>query len=84
MGGEPPGGGPVQPGDLVFFYTDGVIEAMNTRGDEYGENRLLATVATSSNGTPGEMMQRIMTDLDVFVGNTPQHDDVTCLLLKVV
>jgi phosphoserine phosphatase RsbU/P len=72
------------PGDWLVIFTDGVIEAMNTRGDEYGENRLLAAVATSSNGTPAEMMQRIMTDLDVFVGNTPQHDDVTCLLLKVV
>jgi hypothetical protein len=72
------------PGDWLVIFTDGVIEAMNTRGDEYGENRLLAAVATSSNGTPNEMMQRIMTDLDVFVGNTPQHDDVTCLLLKVV
>ena len=72
------------PGDWLVIFTDGVIEAMNTRGDEYGENRLLAAVATSSTGTPGEMMQRIMTDLDVFVGNTPQHDDVTCLLLKVV
>jgi serine phosphatase RsbU (regulator of sigma subunit) len=29
------------------------------------------------------MMQRIFTGLDVFVGNTPQHDDVTCLLVKV-
>ena len=72
------------PGDWLVIFTDGVIEAMNTRGDEYGENRLLAAVATSSNGTPSEMMQRIMTDLDEFVGNTPQHDDVTCLLLKVV
>ena len=67
-----------------MIFTDGVVEAMNTRGDEYGEPRLLAVVATSSAGTPGQMMQRIMTDLDLFVGNTPQHDDVTCLLLKIV
>jgi len=66
------------------IFTDGVVEAMNTRGDEYGEPRLLGAIATSSNETPGEMMQRIMTDLDIFVGNTPQHDDVTCMLLKVV
>lgn len=72
------------PGDWLVIFTDGVVEAMNTRGDEYGEPRLLAAIATSSNGTPGEMMQRIMTDLDIFVGNTPQHDDVTCMLLKVV
>jgi sigma-B regulation protein RsbU (phosphoserine phosphatase) len=72
------------PGDWLVIFTDGVVEAMNTRGDEYGEPRLLSVVATSSGGSPGQMMQRIMTDLDLFVGNTPQHDDVTCLLLKVV
>ena len=74
----------LSPGDWLVIFTDGVVEAMNTRGDEYGEPRLLAAIATSSGGTPGQMMQRIMTDLDLFVGNTPQHDDVTCLLLKVV
>jgi len=74
----------LSPGDWLVIFTDGVVEAMNTRGDEYGEPRLLAAIATSSNGTPSDMMQRIMSDLDVFVGNTPQHDDVTCLLLKVV
>ena len=72
------------PGDWLVIFTDGVVEAMNTHGDEYGEPRLLAAIATSSGGSPGQMMQRIMTDLDLFVGNTPQHDDVTCLLVKVV
>ena len=72
------------PGDWLAIFTDGVVEALNPRGDEYGEPRLLATIATGSSATPAEMMRRIMTDLDVFVGNTPQHDDMTCLLLKVV
>jgi sigma-B regulation protein RsbU (phosphoserine phosphatase) len=72
------------PGDWLVIFTDGVVEAMNTRSDEYGETRLLSSIAASSSGTPGEMMRRIMTDLDFFVGNTPQHDDVTCLLVKVV
>lgn len=72
------------PGDWLVIFTDGVVEAFNPRGDEYGEPRLLATIATGSSATPAEMMRRIMTDLDVFVGNTPQHDDMTCLLLKVV
>lgn len=71
-------------GDWLVIFTDGVVEAMNTRGQEYGEPRLLSTIAGGANGTPGEMMRRLMTDLDGFVGNTPQHDDVTCLLLKVV
>jgi len=70
-------------GDWLVIFTDGVVEAVNTLDEEYGEQRLLAIVASGANATPTEMMQRILTGLDVFVGNTPQHDDVTCLLLKV-
>ncbi len=71
------------PGDWLVIFTDGVVEAVNTRGEEYGEPRLLSIVASAASVSPAEMMQRILTGLDVFVGNTPQHDDVTCLLMKV-
>jgi phosphoserine phosphatase RsbU/P len=60
-----------------------VVEAVNTANEEYGEQRLLAVVAGATGSTPADMIQRILTGLDVFVGNTPQHDDVTCLLVKV-
>jgi phosphoserine phosphatase RsbU/P len=72
------------PGDWLVIFTDGVVEAMNTRGEEYGEPRLLAAITGGTHATPAEMMQRILADLDGFVGNTPQHDDVTCLLVKAV
>ena len=71
------------PGDWLVIFTDGVVEAVNTADEEYGEQRLLAVVAGTAETTPADMMQRILTGLDVFVGNTPQHDDVTCLLVKV-
>jgi sigma-B regulation protein RsbU (phosphoserine phosphatase) len=71
------------PGDWLIIFTDGVVEAVNTGNEEYGEQRLLAVVAGAAESTPADMMQRILTSLDVFVGNTPQHDDVTCLLVKV-
>ena len=71
------------PGDWLVIFTDGVVEAVNTTDEEYGEQRLLAVVAGATEATPADMMQRILTSLDVFVGNTPQHDDVTCLLVKV-
>jgi serine phosphatase RsbU (regulator of sigma subunit) len=71
------------PGDWLIIFTDGVVEAVNTADEEYGEQRLLAVVAGAAQAAPAEMMQRILTGLDVFVGNTPQHDDVTCLLMKV-
>ena len=71
------------PGDWLVIFTDGVVEAVNTSNEEYGEQRLLAVVASAAEATPADMMRRILAGLDVFVGNTPQHDDVTCLLVKV-
>jgi hypothetical protein len=72
------------PGDWLVVFTDGVIEAVNTVDEEYGEARLLQTIASGSQDSPAQQMQRIMTSIDFFVGNTPQHDDMTCLLVKVV
>jgi len=73
----------LQSGDWLVIFTDGVIEAMNERGDEYGEDRLLQVLAAGAAATPDELLRRMMGDLDLFVGATPQHDDITCLLLKV-
>jgi len=70
------------PGDWLVIFTDGVVEAENARQDEYGETRLLSVIAAGAASTPAEMLNRLMAELDLFVGNTPQHDDVTCLLVK--
>lgn len=70
------------PGDWLIIFTDGLVEAENSRQEEYGEARLLNAIETNRAVDPGEMLKRLMAELDLFVGNTPQHDDVTCLLLK--
>ncbi len=70
------------PGDWLVIFTDGVVEAENARQDEFGEARLLAAIAAGHAGEPAEMLKRLMADLDLFVGATPQHDDVTCMMLK--
>ena len=70
------------PGDWLIIFTDGLVEAENAHQAEYGETRLLATIAAGAASTPAEMLNRLMAELDLFVGNTPQHDDVTCLLVK--
>jgi sigma-B regulation protein RsbU (phosphoserine phosphatase) len=72
----------LQPGDWLVIFTDGVVEALNGRDEEYGEQRLLNVLQGGTAATPEELLRRIMSDLDVFVGPTPQHDDVTCMLLK--
>jgi serine phosphatase RsbU (regulator of sigma subunit) len=70
------------PGDWLIIFTDGLVEAENANQDEYGEARLLSSIEAGKAGEPAEMLKRLMAELDLFVGNTPQHDDVTCLLLK--
>lgn len=70
------------PGDWLVIFTDGLIEAENARQQDYGETRLLAALDAGKSVEPAEMLKRIMAEVDLFVGNTPQHDDVTCLLLK--
>ncbi len=70
------------PGDWLIIFTDGLVEAENAGQDEYGEARLLTAIEAGRSDKPAEMLKRLMAEVDLFVGNTPQHDDVTCMLLK--
>lgn len=72
----------LNPGDWLVIFTDGLIEAENSAAQEYGEDRLMAMVNYGVALTPVQMMQQIMADVDRFVGTTPQHDDITCMLIK--
>jgi phosphoserine phosphatase RsbU/P len=69
-------------GDWLVIFTDGVVEAVNQEDEEYGEPALLRLVDRESASSPAELLRSLMADLDRHVGNTPQHDDITCLLLK--
>ena len=74
----------LQAGDWLIIFTDGLVEAENSARDEYGETRLLALLKGDSTITADDLLHRIMIDLDSFVGAASQHDDVTCVLVKVV
>jgi phosphoserine phosphatase RsbU/P len=70
------------PGDWLIIFTDGLVEAENARQEEYGEARLLAALERCKSVEPPDLLKHLMAEVDLFVGNTPQHDDVTCMLLK--
>ena len=70
------------PGDWLIIFTDGLPEAENSRQEEYGETRLLSAIAAGAATAPSDMLKRLMAEVDLFAGSTPQHDDVTCLLVK--
>ncbi|MGD0842457.1 MAG: PP2C family protein-serine/threonine phosphatase [Candidatus Acidiferrales bacterium] len=71
-------------GDWLVIFTDGVVEAVNDKGAEYGEARLISVLNAGAEFSPVQMLANILADLAAFVGNTPQHDDITCLLIKAV
>ena len=72
----------LQSGDWLVIFTDGVIEAENNRAEEYEESRLLAMLHANTMVAPQMLLNSIMLDLDRFVGDAPQHDDVTLMLLR--
>jgi len=74
----------LQQGDWMIIFTDGLIEAENAAREEYGESRLLCILNEENVVAPADRLRSIMADLDAFVGTAPQHDDVTCVLVKVI
>jgi sigma-B regulation protein RsbU (phosphoserine phosphatase) len=78
------GSAALEAGDWLLVFTDGVVEAINQPGLEYGEERLIWILNGSPEIPPVKMLSRIMVDLDSFVGTTPQQDDITCLVIKAV
>jgi serine phosphatase RsbU (regulator of sigma subunit) len=73
----------LQKGDWLVIFTDGLVEAVNERDEDYDEPRMLNVLQAGAGGTPEELLRRMMADVDAFVGTTPQHDDITCLVVKV-
>jgi serine phosphatase RsbU (regulator of sigma subunit) len=70
------------PGDWLMVFTDGLVEAVNARDEEFDEPRVLTALAMESSNTPQQLLDRLIASVDLFVGSTPQHDDITCLLVK--
>ena len=70
------------PGDWLIIFTDGLVEAENQVGEPYGEDRLLRVLHSGVSSTPDLLLQRMIAEVNAFVGATPQHDDITCMVIK--
>ncbi|MEJ7616233.1 MAG: PP2C family protein-serine/threonine phosphatase [Pyrinomonadaceae bacterium] len=73
----------LEPGDVLFFYSDGIPEAMNARGEEYGMERMLAAIERCDELHAAEALDVMLDDVAEFVGETPPHDDITLVVLRV-
>ena len=67
------------PGDMLFVYTDGVTEATNINNELFGEKRLLETLNRNLEADPETLLPAVRKDIDEFVGEAPQFDDITML-----
>lgn len=72
----------LEEGDKLFLYTDGVPEATNANNELYGNNRLCQCLNENKDTTPEELLKRVKGDVDMFVGDVPQFDDITMLCLE--
>ena len=72
----------LSPGDALFVYTDGVPEATNAAGELFGSERMLRALNRKPAAEPTELMENVRSDIDSFVGEAPQFDDITMLMLE--
>ena len=70
------------PGDTVICYTDGVTEAMNSRGEQFGIERLRQTFLDSPPRGARDAVQKIFDAVNAFAEDAIQSDDITCLTLS--
>jgi serine phosphatase RsbU (regulator of sigma subunit)/anti-sigma regulatory factor (Ser/Thr protein kinase) len=68
--------------DMLVIYTDGITEAMNKAGEQYGNDRLIQFIKSHAELTPEEFTKKLDANLSKFTGGAPQGDDITLVVIK--
>ncbi|MCU0254354.1 MAG: serine/threonine-protein phosphatase, partial [Acidobacteria bacterium] len=74
---------PVAPGDLLFFYTDGIVEAFDPQGEQYGTERLEELLATVKRSGVDAVLARVDDAVRAFRAGAELSDDATMMVLRV-
>jgi len=72
----------IDPGDVLVLYTDGITEAQNAQGDFFGESQLLESASAKLRCPARAIQDTILADVQSFVGDTLQSDDIALIVLK--
>lgn len=75
---------PYAKGDVFLFYSDGVSEAMNASGDEFGRDRIAEVMTAQQGRTAREIVDAIFVALEAFRGDAMQNDDITALAVRAL
>jgi sigma-B regulation protein RsbU (phosphoserine phosphatase) len=73
-----------QPGDSVVFFSDGIVDAQNSAGEMFGNDRLIATVKKHHHKSATKLAESILTDVGRFQGKKDRFDDETVVVLRVI
>jgi len=73
---------PLEPGDCILLYTDGISEALDSEGNEFGLERTKEAFRSNAKQGPQAIVSRLIDDLRNFVGSTPQNDDITLIAIR--
>ena len=69
------------PGDMFFVYTDGLLEANDANGEQFGEERILEALNSANTDNPEQLIKHVREKVNAFVGDAPQFDDLTMMAL---
>jgi sigma-B regulation protein RsbU (phosphoserine phosphatase) len=72
----------MNPGDLLVIYSDGVTEARDERDEFFGDQRLRSIIGRSAGISPDRVGERILAEVDDFVGEAPRSDDLSLVIVK--
>ncbi len=72
----------LNPGDMLFVYTDGVPEATDANKELYGTDRMLKALNSDPEADVHELLANVKSDVDKFVGEAPQFDDLTMMAFE--
>jgi sigma-B regulation protein RsbU (phosphoserine phosphatase) len=74
----------LDPGDALILYTDGMLDALNARGEEFGDARLRRVCTRHRTETAAQIVAALRDEVLRFVGTTPLADDCTVVIVKRV
>ena len=72
----------MESGDCLILYTDGITEALDSKGNEYGVKRMIQAIQASAGQGASGIRKHLTDDLMDFIGNHPQNDDITLIVIR--
>lgn len=72
----------LESGDCLVLYTDGVTEALDSKGREFGTKRMMQSIQAGASGGAHTILKHLTDDLRKFIGRNPQNDDITLIIIR--